>query len=182
MKALILAATLSVSAYQLVFAFDTEKASSPRYKVAYVEPEKTPSLSVLPAYCPNREWALRDEASAIQKGIKTEEIELIRKKYLRHALYPIRVTDLTTGAIYEVQSDRRTITAKTAKGEILWTVNPFVDEKMEAYRVPHPVIVYFGTSPNRANRKGEFLSIAFDSSQFGDLDLETGKFYFAGQD
>lgn len=164
------------------FAFDTEKASDKRFKVSFVEPEELPPISDLPAYFPDRESVISDEALSVKRGDPAEDIRKMRVLHFRYGLYPIRVVDQETGNTYEVQGDRRTIIAKKRDGEILWKVNPFVDAKLEPYRVEHPFIVYFGKSPNRSNLKGPVLGINFSSSQFGNIELATGKFHFGGQD
>ena len=166
---------------QVAFAFDTEKASDARFQVAYVEPVTPPDLSVLPSYYGNRAMALADEAAALRRGVSAD-VDYVRKLHLRAAVYPIRVTDRESGIVYEVRNDRRTITATRPTGEVIWTVDPFVDARLKPYRMEHPVIVYFGPSAGRDNRKGPFLAVTFNSSQFGVLDLATGKFDFAGQD
>ena len=163
-------------------AFDTEKASTERFKVAYVEPKELPSLEKLPSYYPRREVALRNEKEHIQLGTSPEALNQFRRMHLRQALYPIHVTDKETGIVYEVQSDRRTITATKPDGTIIWKINPFVDAKLEPYRVKHPFIEYFGKSNNLSNLKGAVLGITFSSSQFGEIELESGKFHSGGQD
>lgn len=163
-------------------AFDAEKASDQRFKVSFVEPKELPPLSDLPAYFPNREMVIADDALSVKRGDPAEDIRMMRVLHFRYGLYPIRVVDQETGNTYEVQSDRRTIIAKKRNGELIWKVNPFVDAKLGPYRVQHPFITYFGKSANRSNLKGPVLSIAFSSSQFGDIELATGKFHFGGQD
>ncbi|WP_035601348.1 hypothetical protein [Haloferula sp. BvORR071] len=164
-------------------AFDLKEASTERFKVSYVEPEKVPEMKDLPDYYPGRESAIRDDQAAVQRGDSEKDRLQRRQMHFRHAVYPIRVTDTTTGIIYEVAKDRRTITATNPKGEKLWAVNPFEDAKLKPYRVKHPIIFYFGKSQPGAPRKGKLqLGLEFDSSQFGTLDLADGEFRFLGQD
>ena len=166
----------------LASAFDTEKASTDRFKVAYVEPDVIPPITDLPDFYLGRNSAIEGEKSAVKNGTSTKDILLSRRNHFQHALYPIRVTDKVTGFIYELQSDRRTIIAKKPDGEILWKINPFKDAGLEPYRVAHPFIYYFGRSSNTSNLKGPVLGITFTSSQFGDIELQTGKFHWRGQD
>jgi hypothetical protein len=182
MKPHFLAALLLFGVSQFVSAFDTEKASTERFKVTFLEPKVTPPITDLPPYCGWRDQAIKGEEAQTEKGRDPKDILKDRILYFRQALYPIQVTDKETGIVYEVQSDRRTITATKPDGTIIWKVNPFVDEKLEPYRVKHPFIVYFGKSNNQANLKGAVLGIAFNSSQFGDIELESGKFHLRGQD
>lgn len=181
MKPHFLAALLLFGVSQFVSAFDTEEASTERFKVAYVEPKVTPPITDLPLYYDERDQAIRDEQVQSKDGTDPKDILKMRQLHLRQALYPIRVTDKETGIVYEVQSDRRTITATKPDGTIIWKINPFVDAKLEPYRVKHPFIVYFGKS-NQSNLKGAVLGIAFNSSQFGAIELESGKFHWRGQD
>ena len=164
-------------------AFDTEKASTERFKVAYVEPKELPSLETLPSYYPEREVALRNEKEHIQLGTSPEALNQFRRMHLRQALYPIHVTDKETGIVYEVQSDRRTITATKPDGTIVWKVNPFVDAKLKPYRSDHPFIVeIWSPKTNVSNRKAPYLSIVFTGGQCGDLDLASGRYTYTGQD
>ncbi len=183
MKVLLLAsiglATLNLSA----IAFDTEKASTERFKVAYVEPKVTPPITDLPQYYRQRDQAIRDEQAQTKAGGDPKDILKMRQLYLRQALYPIRVTDKETGMVYEVQSDRRTIIATKPDGTIVWKVNPFVDAKLKPYRSDYPFIVeIWSQKPNVSTRKAPYLSIVFDGGQFGDLDLASGRYTYSGSD
>ena len=182
MKPHYLAALLLFGVSQIVSAFDTDKASTDRFKVAYVEPKVTPPLTDLPPYFNERAEAIRNEQIETKRGDDPKDILKMRQLYLRQALYPIRVTDKETGIVYEVQSDRRTITATKHDGTLVWKVSPFVDAKLEPYRFKHPFIVYFGKALNQSNIKEPVLGISFNSSQFGVIELESGKFHFGGND
>lgn len=104
--------------------------------------------------------------------------------HFRDALFPIRVTDAITGVVYEVHEDRRTVSASKADGTLIWRVNPFKDAGLEPYRMKHPIIVDFGKAPSHypAGQRDRYLSLGFNSSQFGVIELSTGAFTFAGQD
>lgn len=92
---------------------------------------------------------------------------------------PLSYFSEQTGITFYVESDGRHVTALASTGKILWHRNPFVDGKLEPYRVDRPVIVRIGET----NRFGEkTLFIIFNSSQFGFLDYKTGEFKFNGQD
>jgi hypothetical protein len=182
MKLHYLFALLLYGACQIVSAFDTKKASTDRFTVVYVEPKEVPPLSDLPSHFTERAEAIRNEEIALKRGDDPKDILQMRQLYLRQALYPIRATDKETGIIYEVQSDRRTITATKPDGTLVWKVNPFVDAKLEPYRFKHPFIVYFGKTLNQSNIKEPVLGIAFNSSQGGVIELESGKFHFGGND
>jgi len=164
-------------------AFDPKEASTERFKVSYVEPEKIPEMKDLPEHYSGRDMAIKDDEAAGKRGESEKERLKRRQMHFRDAAYPIRVTDQTTGTVYQVESDRRTITATNLKGDVLWKVNPFVDAKLVPYRMKHPVIVYFGKAPEEWVKKEEpQLGLGFNSSQFGTLRLSDGKFTFHGQD
>lgn len=182
MKSHFLAVLLLLGVSQFVSAFDTEKASTERFNVTYVEPKVTPPITDLPLYFTERDQAILDEKIGTERGDPREDILNMRQLYLRQAFYAIQVTDKQTGIVYEVQSDRRTITATKPDGTLVWKVNPFVEAKLEPYRVKHPFIVYFGKTQNQSNLKVPVLGITFNSSQFGVIELESGKFHPQGQD
>ena len=184
MKTLSITYILLVALYLPAIAFDTEKASTERFKVAYVEPKELPSLEKLPSYYPGREVALRNEKEHIQLGTSPEALNQFRRMHFRDALFPIRVTDTVTGNIYEVQEDRRTIIATKADGTRIWKVNPFKDAGLEPYRSPHPIIAYFGkaSSGYPTGKRDQYLGVGFNSSQFGAIDLKSGTFTGSGQD
>lgn len=169
----------------VMFGFDTEKASTKRFKVEYVEPDTVPPMTKLPDYYQNRQEAIDCEQRLIGRGTSTEEILRYRKQEFRYAVYPIRVTDVQTGNVYEVQSDRRTIIAKKPGGEVIWTLIPYKDLEggKPSYRgVKHPFISFFGKSDNMTDLKGPVLGISYTTSAFGDIELKTGKFHWLGND
>ena len=184
MKTTILMMMLVFASISSLRAFDVEKASTKRFKVSYVEFKKIPSLTMIPKEFYGREQALKDEQGAVNAGVSSEEVDQIRRIHLRDMYFPIRVTDTETGITYEVQSDRRTIVAKKKDGTMIWKVNPFEDANLKPYRVKHPFITYFGRSTiaTQAGRGDRFLGVAFNSSQFGEINLANGSFVFSGQD
>jgi hypothetical protein len=96
----------------------------------------------------------------------------------RAILLPFAYKDADSGLILFVERDGRHVTAINPDGKILWSRDPFADAHLEFYRTKTPRIAYIGPS-----RRGGFgISIAFDSSQFGRLDIKTGTFSFEGND
>jgi len=100
--------------------------------------------------------------------------------------------DARTDISFYVESDGRHLVAIGSNGKLLWVRNPFEDAKMCPYRSPRPVIdsvKAVDISPEYAQelkRRGanpshRFISIAFDSSQFGLVDQTTGDFLPEGQ-
>ena len=167
----------------LAYAFDTEKASTGRYKVSFVEPTQLPALTVVP----KRYFALAqqvteaDRARGIEKHYYPTRVsafqsaqkvidEDLHRNHLRTWYFAIQIVDTKTGAVYQVQTDRRTITARDKQGKLLWKVNPYVDGRLSPYRFEHPIIVYFAISDREENEEGtQRLAVVFSSSQFGIL-------------
>ena len=116
---------------------------------------------------------------------------MMRRATLQQMYFPIRVEDLKTRNIYEVQTDRRTILAKSKDGKILWKVNPYVDAKLTELKGPlkmhfhkYPYICYFGRAFTqvRSEAKDYTLQVTFTSKEFGGFDIRTGKFTLWGSD
>jgi hypothetical protein len=92
--------------------------------------------------------------------------------------------DKDSGITFYVESDGRHVAAISGEGKVLWNRDPFVEGKLEAYRVQKPQIVFIG-KPNESMAKrhpGKFVAINFNSSQAGIMDFEKGDFTFLGQD
>jgi hypothetical protein len=167
-----------------VQAFDTKWASSDRFKVSYVEAGNLPPLTQIPRMFSGRAEALDLDERLVKTGADAKELANVRRESLRDLYFPIRITDVKTGNIYEVQMDRRTIIARARDGKELWRVNPFVDAKLKPYRVDYPFINYFGriTGPVQPDMEKRFLQVNFNSSQYGRIDLKDGSFTMLGQD
>jgi hypothetical protein len=95
--------------------------------------------------------------------------------------------DAESGIIFYVESDGRHLAAIDRDGKILWHRDPFADAKLEYYRTKTPQIVYVGKPREKAQeywagKQKKVISIGFNSSQFGEVDINTGEFHFAGQD
>ena len=102
---------------------------------------------------------------------------------------PKVLVDLQTRIIYYLESDGRHISAISPNGKLLWHVDPFVDAKLEPYRFSQPIILYFEfVDPTwwkihaYLGPADDFIGINFNSSQFGALNKNTGKFTCFGQD
>lgn len=90
--------------------------------------------------------------------------------------------DATANVIIYVETDGRHVVAISPDGRILWRKNPFVDTGLEPYREPRPTIVSVGRCVVRPEVGGKVFCLDFSSSQFGEMDIDTGKFTFEGQD
>ena len=112
--------------------------------------------------------------------------------YIAHYLEPFHgpqaYKDAGSGVIFYVESDGRHVAAIGPDGKVLWNRDPFSDARLEFYRTKTPRIVYIGkTSPRNeaywaTNGIPKVIGIAYNSSQFGELDVRTGDFKFHGQD
>jgi hypothetical protein len=93
--------------------------------------------------------------------------------------------DATANVIIYVETDGRHVVAISPDGRILWRKNPFVDAALEPYRGPHPTIDFVGSFGPRCVLRpedlGKVFCLSFSSSQFGEMDIATGKFTFSGQ-
>jgi hypothetical protein len=92
--------------------------------------------------------------------------------------------DKESGLLFYVESDGRHVAAIDRDGKILWHRDPFVDAKLEAYRVEHPVIVEIGAPIDWMieGRKGKFVRVNFNSSQCLLLEMKSGAAISMGQD
>jgi hypothetical protein len=96
--------------------------------------------------------------------------------------------DPQTRIVFYVETDGRHLSAIGPDGKLLWTRNPYVDTGSRYYRRKE-VIDYVGPLSGdysrdfkKRNVVGPFISISFDSTQFGAVDVKTGDFFNLGQD
>jgi len=102
---------------------------------------------------------------------------------------PLAYRDHDSGVSFYVESDGRHLAAISSDGKLLWVRNPFVDRRLCPYRNERPIIVRIEpANPFEINaletnlkRKIQGITIWFDSSQFGIVDIRTGDFFFMGQ-
>lgn len=99
----------------------------------------------------------------------------------------VTLTDSSSSNTFVLDSTHVYITAFNRTGGILWKTDPWKDNKIEVYRTNRPIIVdmVFGANPGYPDEstKGEkVIFIEYINTQFGFIDLKTGKFYFEGQD
>lgn len=101
---------------------------------------------------------------------------------------PQAYRDADSGIIFYVESDGRHVAALSKEGNVLWHRDPFTDSKLQLYRTKQPRIVWIG-QPQKwmveamsSKGAGRFISISYNSSQFGVIDIKTGDFTFMGQD
>jgi hypothetical protein len=99
------------------------------------------------------------------------------------------IIDSITNNYYVLDSTHTTITAYDNSKQIIWKTNPRKDNHLPEYRRPNPVITYYQIREFPNNRFGTLIKkgekvifIDYSNSQFGFLDLKTGKFTCEGQD
>jgi hypothetical protein len=120
--------------------------------------------------------------------------------YVAHYLEPFHGSqaykDADSGVIFYVESDGRHVAAISPDGKVHWNRDPMADAHLEryhdpallSYRVKTPRIVFIGKEPDQHAQRmtkegsGKFVAIAYENSQFGDVDIKTGDFIFGGQD
>jgi hypothetical protein len=102
---------------------------------------------------------------------------------------PVSFRDNQTGILLYVETDGRHLAALGADGKLLWVRNPFEDSKSCPYRTIRPKLIGIAPLPPALERQamyymkrnGPFVEIAFNSSQFGAVDLTTGDYLELGQ-
>lgn len=106
---------------------------------------------------------------------------------------PMVYKDPLTSIFLYVETDGRHVAAIDSRGKLLWVRNPYQQAGLCPYRTPRPVIYSIKAADSintnlsewikkvGGNPNGRFVSITFDSSQFGLLDEHTGRFIFEGQ-
>jgi hypothetical protein len=101
----------------------------------------------------------------------------------------LTLVDPTNGTRFTLDSSCITITVVSKNGKQLWKTDPWKAEKLEAYRVQRPVIVYFALgksgladSQSKFRVGQEVIHITYNNTMFGMLNKATGKFFYLGQD
>lgn len=100
----------------------------------------------------------------------------------------INILDSITNNYYILDSTHTIITAYNKSKQVIWKTDPHKDNSLPEYRHKNPTIKYFKIGKLRKNvneiynKDTRVIFISFDNSQFGFLDLKTGKFHFSGQD
>lgn len=97
---------------------------------------------------------------------------------------PVAYVDRKLQVAFYAETDGQHLSAIAFDGRVLWTRTPFLDAKLEPYRMANPRIVWIGAPLPWMIKgaKGSFVAITFESTQFGLVDLKSGDFTFLGQD
>ena len=144
------------------------------------------SLGNTNAYNPNIDFYLHNSVSGSNWISSISRYKTITLPYI--------LRDVDTGVTYEVEADGRHVSATDGYGALLWYRDPFGDANLEHYRTDKPRIVAFDFHkrggaeswdiPEQVlQKKGiqKILSIRYNSSQAGFMDITTGDFFFTGQ-
>lgn len=96
---------------------------------------------------------------------------------------PIILTDTLTKNYYVLDSSHSKITAFNSSREFIWETNPYKEGKITDYRYKIPTVYNLHIGPNKRQGNGEtVLHVSYNNSQFGYIELNSGKFIFSGQD
>ena len=112
------------------------------------------------------------------------------EQYVAHETVPYRgptaYVDKKLGVVIYAESDGKHLSAIDLEGRVLWTRSPFSDAHLKPYRVAEPRIVHvYAPLPwmlEGAKKTDAFVALEFESTQFGVVDLGSGKFFSLGQD
>lgn len=100
----------------------------------------------------------------------------------------VKLVDTFTKNYFVLDSAHVVISAFNLKNEIIWSTDPYIENKIEKYRTDRPIIISieFGNSPNyfpdKVNVGLKVIWITYNNTQFGFIDLVSGKYYYCGQD
>ena len=98
------------------------------------------------------------------------------------SLYKDTLIDKSLGLTFYLDTLQINIYAFDKSGKLIWKTDPWEDNKLMEYRVKRPKIAYFNFVNNERTNNIEVIGVSYNNSQFGDLDKQTGKFRFRGQD
>jgi len=115
---------------------------------------------------------------------------VVAEPYIAHATEPYRgpvaYVDKKLHLVVYAETDGKHLSAIDFEGRVLWTSSPFADAHLKPYRVSEPRIVHlYAPLPwmlEGAKGKRAFVALEFESTQFGVVDLMSGKFFSLGQD
>jgi hypothetical protein len=100
----------------------------------------------------------------------------------------VKLIDSLTSNYYILDSTHIFVTAYDKSNKIIWKTDPYIDNAIEEYRTIRPIIINwgFGKSPNyfpKEIKEGlKVIWITYNNTQYGFIDIRTGKYYWCGQD
>jgi hypothetical protein len=107
-------------------------------------------------------------------------------EYMARAILPTEfkadtLVDHASNMTFVLDSTRINITAYDSYNKVVWRTDPWSDNKLTAYRVARPTIVYYQLQ-KKVGFEEEVIWITYNNTQFGTVDKATGKFTWMGQD
>ncbi len=90
--------------------------------------------------------------------------------------------DSLSGNQFQLDTTKIIITAINSNNDTIWKTDPWKDNNLEEYRYKRPIIIYFRLVKSERTDNKEIIWIAYNSTQFGFVDKETGKFSWQGND
>jgi hypothetical protein len=95
----------------------------------------------------------------------------------------IKLVDSLTKNYFILDANHVYITAFDKTGKKLWKTDPYKDSNMGEYRTNRPIVVNFTfESDNWCSGKTKVIAITYDNTEFGYLDIKTGKYFSCGRD
>jgi hypothetical protein len=98
----------------------------------------------------------------------------------------VKLTDSLTNNYFIMDSTHIFISAYDQSGKLLWKTDPYKDSRIPEYRTNRPVIVHYylgkGQDDNNIGKGSNVIWITYNNTQFGYLNLRTGKYHWCGQD
>jgi hypothetical protein len=92
----------------------------------------------------------------------------------------IKLLDTLTNNTFVLDSAHIVIRGYNKESVLLWTTNPYYDNKIDDYKTNQPIVVnfYLVTIQGPDNKLYNTLSVVYNNSFFGNVDLNNGAFHF----
>jgi hypothetical protein len=100
----------------------------------------------------------------------------------------IKLVDSLTNNYFILDSTHIFVTAYDKTDKLIWRTDPYKNNLIKEYRTKRPIIINyrFGKSPdyfpNKIKEGLKVIWITYNNTQFGFIDILTGKYYYCGQD
>lgn len=95
---------------------------------------------------------------------------------------PRTITDPKSQMKFVLDSSHINIGAIDKAGKSLWKTDPWKDNNLPEYRYRRPIIARFYLDSSKRTNFSYAITISYNSTQTGYLDILTGKFKFMAQD
>ena len=132
------------------------------------------TLFFVSSFCQQTTTIIYDSHGNIKSGsfIKTVPPQVVTLK------------DTILNYTFVLDSSHNYVTAHDSIGNIVWKTDPYKDNRIEEYRTKRPIIVDFLFGPKDnvdSTERNKVLWVMYSNTQFGFLNLKTGKYEFVGQ-